>query len=501
MSSELAEIEREVRMVWRGPVGSFMRSQTRLIDLEGAFRSGKTTAALWKVLSSCVEHPGIHWLICRYSDDDTHSKLRPIWRGICQQAGQICAWNPESRYDELRNGSRVYVLGLKAQDANTRYAKLRGLTLAGVYVDQAEELPHDVYLELIGRLSQGGQPHQLILTPNPPDEGHWIAHEFPEDNHVRHREYFRVSVYDNQHNLPPEAIENLITAYPAGHAKHRPAVLGMRGLNVIGQPVYGPLSPHTPETAAFQRDRHVRPLTLDPNLPLIQSIDYGKRHPCCVWVQYTPWGDCHVLGGVLGQDLFLDEFLPILQQHRSRWFPDALEVATCCDPAGSHDSSQGMRQNGVILLREAGISPIYRQDSNTPDVRLAMVDRIAGYMRRRSARGEAFGVDSTRFLRVSATKPIPHAFIADALEVGYVWDEHLISVGNKQVRRPKKDGWFEHGMNCLEYAEHNFGGQQPTVEQTTRHATAIRTREQRQKVRDVDPYDRRNQAAVGRGGY
>lgn len=444
--------EREVRMVWTGPVSSFMRDTAGSIDLEGAFRSGKTTAALWKVLTSCLEHPGIQWLVCRYSDSDTQSKLRPNWRAVCEQAGVVVKYRPDEQSDELPNGSKAYIFGLKAQDQQSRYAKLRGIGaggLAGVYCDQAEELPHDVFLEFSGRLSQPGHPHQLILTPNPPEEGHWIATEFPEDNHVKHRKYYRVSVYDNQANLPAETIHGLVLAYPPGHAKHRPAVLGMRGLNVIGSPVYGAISPHDPETAAFQRVRHERPLALDPDLPLVQCIDYGKRHPCVVWLQHTPWAELRVLGGVLGQDLYLDEFLPILQQQRATWFPEALQIATCCDPAGSHDSSQGMRQNGVSLLREAGISPIYRQDSNAPDVRLAMIDRIAAYMRRRSARGEAFGVDNARWIRVSATAQIPHRFIADGLEAGYVWDEHLISVGHKQVRRPKKDGWYEHGMNCF----------------------------------------------------
>src|SRR3990167_3545466 len=172
--------ERELRMKWVGPIGAFLRDDTRNIDLEGGFRAGKTTAALWKVLNSCVDHSGICWLACRYGDGDTQSKLKPPWRDICYAAGVEVAWNPDAMYDLLPNGSRVYLFGLKAQDQVTRYAKLRGLTLAGIYVDQAEELPYDVYLELKGRLSQGGHPHQLLLTPNPPDENHWLAQEDPK---------------------------------------------------------------------------------------------------------------------------------------------------------------------------------------------------------------------------------------------------------------------------------------------------------------------------------
>ena len=37
---------REVRMVWKGPIVQLMRDETRVVDLEGAIRSGKTTACV-----------------------------------------------------------------------------------------------------------------------------------------------------------------------------------------------------------------------------------------------------------------------------------------------------------------------------------------------------------------------------------------------------------------------------------------------------------------------
>jgi len=41
----------------------------------------------------------------------------------------------------------------------------------------------------------------------------------------------------------------------------------------------------------------------------------------------------------------------------------------------------------------------------------------------------------------------------------------MVSVGSKQMRKPKKDGWFEHGMNCLEYLELTYGADKQTKEQ------------------------------------
>ncbi len=483
----------ECRMVWYGPVSRFLEDTSRYIDLEGAFRSGKTTAALWKVFNSCIEHPGINWLICRYSDDDTQSKLKPPWREVCAAAGVMVEWDATEHCDKFPNGSKVYILGLKAQDQTSRYSKLRGMTLAGIYNDQSEELPYDVYLELKGRMSQSGHPHQLVLTPNPPEETHWLAREFPEDQHNLNHRYYRVSIYDNAHNLPAETIAGLEEAYPVGHVKHRSAVLGQRGMNVIGEPVYA---------AAFDRRIHELALTMNPHLPVYEAIDFGKHHPCVVWMQTTPYGGVRYLGGILGQDLFLEDFAPIILRYRSEWFADALEFLTCCDPAGSHDNSQGVRENGVKVLQDHGFSPRYKRDSNAPDVRLAMVERIAGHMRRRTPQGEALGVNRNHWLRIGPTSVDTFRFVADAFEAGYVWDEHFVSVGSKQIRKPCKDGWYEHGMNCCEYLELNFGGMAPSVAQQERQAIARQTRLLRASQRDFEPTDRayRRSQVAGRAG-
>ena len=491
-------------MVFRGDLARFMGDDTRHIDLEHAFRAGGTTAALWKVYQSCVAHPGIAWLICRYSDGDTQSILRPTWRAVLDKAGCQPAWDPAAQCDKLPNGSVVHIFGLKAQDEISRYGKIRGRTLAGVYVDQAEELPHDIFLELIGRLSQPGYPHQLILTPNPPDENHWLAREFPEERPVAGRKYYSVPIYANAQNLSPETITHLEQAYPPSHPKHRSALLGKRGLNVIGRPVYGG-DPDRGQPPLFDRRRHERPLAMNGNLPALESIDFGKHHPAVVWGQMTPYGGLHLLGGIMGQDLFLKDFVRALIRYRASWFPGALEVQTCCDPAGSHASSQGLDHNGVEVLREFGLDPRCVQNANAPNVRLAMVERIASYMRERTPEGEAFGIESDpeHWLLLNAEGTVrPWKFLADGFEAGYVWDQHFVSVGSKQMRKPKKDGWYEHGQNCVEYMELSFGGAQVSVAQSEHRADRVRQQALRiaQVDRDADEVSRRAVVLGYRGG-
>ncbi len=437
-------------MVWAGPIGRFMRDTTPEICLEGALSSGKTTACLWKVWNSLQEHPGIEWWIGRYGDGETQTKIRPAFEQVCQEGGELPTWDAQSLAYQFSNGSKCYTYGLKSPDALSRYSKMRGMGVAGIYNDQTEELPEDFSLELRLRLRQPGYPHQLIFSPNPPNVTHWLAQQFPDDNRIVGRKYYAISIYDNQHNLPAELLRSALLAYPHEHAKHRSVIQGKRGMNVTGEPVY---------KGAFVRALHETEVQYDPQLPLEMALDFGKHHPCAVFRQVSPLGQVRFLGGILGQSLYLDDFLEIVLRLRGSWFPQPVSIRECCDPAGAADTSHGT-SGAVKVLRDKGVRAVYVPDSNSPAVRLAMVERMASTMRRRAAdRSEAFVInnDPERWLTMSEKATVPDRFLADGFEAGYVWDEHMVSVGNKQVRRPKKDGWYEHGQNCAEYLELNFG--------------------------------------------
>ena len=445
---------RVVEMRWRKPICEFLLDETPEIDLEGALSSGKTTVCLWKVLNSLLAHPGIHWWIGRYGDGETQTKVRPAFEAVCQAAGEIPTWNAKELSYDFSNGSRCYAYGLKSPDALSRYSKMRGMGVAGIYVDQTEELPEDFSLELRLRLRQPGFPHQLLFSPNPPNVTHWLCQQFPDSNDRPNRRYYSVSIHDNAHNLPRELLDSALAAYPDSHAKHRSVILGKRGMNVTGDPVY---------KGAFIRSVHEAAVAYDPRLPLEMALDFGKHHPCAIFRQVSVLGQVRFLGGILGQHLYLDDFIDIVLRYRSEWFPRPIAYRECCDPAGASDTSHGT-QGAMRVLREKGLRPVYREDSNSPTIRLATIERMAAVMRKRSAdRAEAFIVtsDPERWLTISERSSASDRFLADGFEAGYVWDEHMVSVGNKQVRRPKKDGWYEHGQNCAEYLDCNFGAAPP----------------------------------------
>lgn len=445
-----------VRMRWVGKQSSVLLAEQREVDVEGAIRAGKTTVCLWKEHAFCREYPGINILLARWTDEAVFGLIVPLWNAICAQAGDRQVWNAkEGCYDWPSNGSRIYVRGLKSQDQTLRYSKLRGYTIARAYVDQAEELPRDIYLELAGRLSQKDYPHQITISPQAIEDTHWIAQEFPVGNTNPHRLHVPISIYDNAHNLDASVIPALERLYPPSHPKHRTLIQGIRGMNVTGDPVYA---------GAFVRQLHEAPAEYDPRLPLDLALDFGKHHPCLVARQTSPLAQVRFLGGVLGQQLYLEDFIDIALRYLQEWFPEPCETRWCCDPAGAVDTSHGT-EGAVKTLVKHGIHARSQPDSNSPAIRLAIVERLAALMRQRAAnREEAFVVsDSERWVRVSAQATLVDRFLADGFEAGYVWDEHLVSVANKQVRKPKKDGWYEHGQNCAEYLELNFGSGKPSV--------------------------------------
>lgn len=482
------------KLVLNGPASEAFNATEMYVDLEGGIRASKTTPGVAKVGAWCVKYPGINCFVSRWTDEALAVQLKPAWRSMAQQMGLELKWNSAEQYDEviLTTPSRVYLRGLRSSEDTNRYGKFRGLNLALGYLDQAEEVPFDVWQELKGRLSQPNYPKQFLITPQPVNEDHWIARQFPIDNGnlADGYRYIHTNVYHNRAVVGDAYIRELESAYPLGSAQRRTLLEGHRGLAVHGEAVYA---------GYFNRQVHVREdVKINPNLPLLEAWDFGHSHPCVVWMQILPIGAIQILGAVMGHNLYLEDFAPIAMSYRAQWCPNPMEVWSTGDPAGLMASNQGLSSTVSQILAEHGIALKRIDGANAPEIRYQAIQGISQYMRRTSLDGQPAFRIHPRAAIVSAdgVKHLP--FLVDGFEAGYVWDTRQIIGAKAGIRRPRKDGYYDHGQNCVEYGQIGFGVAQPTqgsVKQAERRAV-------RHAQRDEDEFDRpKRRVGSGRGGY
>lgn len=457
---------------FRGKHRDFLNDDSPERDLEGALFSGKTVVALWSELEAIKRYPGIWSYIGRWTDDATRTLLRPEFERVARLHGTPTDnWNDKLNYYEFPNGSRCYAFGLKTQSQKPedRYGKIRGLSVSRIYIDQAEQLPEDIADETRFRLREDIEaraagrkfPSQWTITPNAVDHKHWIAQQFPVKNNMKGRRYWGVSLYDNRLNINPEKIEQLERTFPPSHPKHRTMLLGMRGMNVIGKAIYDKL---------YDREHHARPIAPNYDLPFLEGFEVGQENPAWVIGQRTPYGALNLLGGVTGQNLMLEDFLPIVSAHREQWFPEMRELKTAMGPMGETPLTIGNRYTLVSLLREAGLKPKYRLDGNAADVHLACIEYFASQLRRRTPlRDECIGIDTDPAHWIVATPEVElQPCLSFALEGGYVWDPNDVSISNKKVRQPLNDDWYANAMRCVEHMTLNFCSGKPTDEELER---------------------------------
>lgn len=447
-------MKRIVEKTWNRPQTEFILCVDRFQDFEGAIRAGKSTPAVWKLINYCQKYPGIQCMISRWTDDATNIQLKPLFYLECPREllgrgpnptpkTAANGWNSEESYQEFKNGSRVYIRSLKSADDTARYGKFAGLTLALVWVDQPEECPRDIIQALKGRISQPGFPQQMWLTPNPPGGDHWLIDEFPEDNSIPGHRYIHTSMYDNRRILGDEYIREAEREYPEGTAMRRRMILGLRGLAMIGDAVYG---------KKFSRQLHVAEVPYIEDYTLIESWDFGQRHPAVSWSQFLP-GRFHILGEWMGSNKFIDEAVPEVAALRNELFPKINVIRVACDPAGANVQGHGVRLTAVEVLNEhlrktfgQTVGARYLVNANRPEKREWAIQQISGYMGRLVEKSPALLVHP----RCST--------IIDGFEAGYVFDERkLVNMAFPNIRRPKKDGLYDHLQNTLEYAQLVYG--------------------------------------------
>lgn len=140
------------------------RDQFTLWD--GSIRSGKTVISLIAFLTWIPDAPTGPIAIIGKTRTTIIRNILDVITQIHPQA--IGAYTMHSDHVQVM-GRRVWIIGANDAQAET---KIRGLTLAGAYVDEATLMPEAMFVQLLGRLSVTGA--RLFATTNPDSPSHWL---------------------------------------------------------------------------------------------------------------------------------------------------------------------------------------------------------------------------------------------------------------------------------------------------------------------------------------
>lgn len=161
----------------------------------GAIRSGKTFASILAFLAFVFLAPrgGELVIVGKNRDSIFRNFFQPIENApaLALFKGAVVYRNGAPTARIL--GRLVHVIG--ANDSRSE-SKIRGMTVAGAYVDEVTVLPHEFFMQLLGRMSVDGA--RLFGTTNPDSPAHWLKTEFLDKlGQLPHWRAFHFQMSDN----------------------------------------------------------------------------------------------------------------------------------------------------------------------------------------------------------------------------------------------------------------------------------------------------------------
>jgi len=251
-------------------------------------------------------------------------------------------------------------------------------------------------------------PLRGMLATNPTSPQHWIHDTFVKNPRPGY-ELFRSKTMDNIKNLPPGYIERMRQTYPEDWQKR--FLDGEFGHMLAGDPCF-------PDFCG----KHQRVIEPMQGLDMVRGWDFGLRHPCCVFTQFDDEGRFKILRTIKGENEDIYKFCDRIKKFSATHY-NTFTFKDYVDPSGKNKKDSG--KSSVDVLREKGIQAKYRM--TTPEQRAVELRRM---MRDYPGGEPAFQIDPA------------NQYLIEGFSGGYTLGEN---------GEPKKDGYFEHGIDAVGY--------------------------------------------------
>lgn len=418
-----------VRFEARGANLDLLRCRDTEVAAVGRAGTGKTLTACWKMHLAALQVPDMRGLLLRA----THVSLtgttlvtfqrqvaaRGLADGSVKWFGGSAKDPPAFRY--RKTGAEILVAG------GDRPEKFLSAELDRIFVDEAVEVPLDLYETLISRL-RGSAPtyKQIVLGTNPSHPGHWIKKRADDG---------RLTMITSTHRDNPFYVNTDGTFTPAGrdYMEKLDALTGIRRLRLrdghwaaADGVIY----------SGYDESLHlIAPFEIPPDWPLYLSIDFGYVNPTVIqWWRQDGDGRLYLVREIYATQTLVEDHAKHIRQIMERFSKEPRPRAIICD----HDA-----EDRATLERHLGMSTIAAKKTVSDGIQ-AVQSRL---------RVQADGRPRLFIFRDAVVARDPRlteakkpTCTADELP-GYVWETKPGTKGVKE--QPLKVD--DHGVDALRY--------------------------------------------------
>jgi len=174
----------------------FLRNSTAKVNIcDGSIRSGKTIITLFRWLLFVHRAPsgGELVMVGRTRDAIWRNLIAPLQSpDLFGDVAEAVVGNHGAPTVSIL-GRKVHLIG--ASDAKSEKV-IRGMTVAGAYVDEVTVIPEEFFTQLLGRMSVAGS--KLFGSTNPDNPAHWLKTKFLDRlDQLPHWRHWKFGMDDN----------------------------------------------------------------------------------------------------------------------------------------------------------------------------------------------------------------------------------------------------------------------------------------------------------------
>lgn len=392
-----------------GPVAkAFMRSDAFVAGIRGPIGSGKSTAAVMKLIRNAQKQKPLRdgWrrrrtAVIRNTYPELKTTTIKTWhQWVPASVGNWRDSGPPTHHIVDQQAKLDWEIMFIALDRPDDVRKLLSLELSDAWINEAKEVPKAILDGLTGRVGRfpptdgefGCTDPQILMDTNPPDADHWwyvLAERdmSNERNRTMHEDTMAVEeelrsigalarnqplfeFYSQPGGQSPDA-ENL-THLPAGYYLKAKAGKDPEWIKVYVNGEYGFVLDGKPVYPEYRDGVAARLFDAIKHVPLHIGMDFGLT-PAAVFAQQMPNGQWRKHSEIVTERSGIARFAGLVKAHIAMHYPSFTLGSITGDPAGNQGQGGDEDARNVFQILAASQLIVQPARTNSPTLRIEAV--------------------------------------------------------------------------------------------------------------------------------